>query len=108
MLTSENLSTWLSTRYAAHNKSKVRALGTAGNDKIRRDRKKSSSERAHDLTNSEGYVEWLTPKRAKLVASNTSPSIAMRSNSPINFYDNGKINISGVSRPSYSFNSSRK
>jgi len=66
MLTSDNLSTWLTTRYATRNKSKVRELGLEVDNKIRRERKKSSSGRCYDDVDSEGYFNWLTPKKAKI------------------------------------------
>ena len=73
MLTSDNLSTWLSTRYANRNKSKARELGLEVDNKIRQERKKSSSGRGHnDVTDSEGYFNWLTPKRAKIVENDTN------------------------------------
>ena len=74
MLTSDNLSTWLTTRYATRNKSKVRELGLEVDNKIRRERKKSSSGRCNDVE-SEGYFNWLTPKKAKISESDANDNM---------------------------------
>jgi len=87
MLTSDNLSTWLSTRYAFRNKIKANEPGSEANNKIRQERKKSSSGRAPSMIESEGYVDWLTPKRAKVVDSATSANLNTSMPKPINFHD---------------------
>ena len=91
MLTSDNLSTWLSTRYASRNKSKARETGLEANNKIRQQRKKSSSGRAQNIIDSEEYVDWLTPKRAKVVESTNNAKLETSFPSPINFYDTGNF-----------------
>ena len=84
MLTSDNLSTWLSTRYANRNKSKARELGSEVDNKIRQERKKSSSGRSHnDITESEGYFNWLTPKRAKIVENDANAGMKTSHHSAI-------------------------
>ena len=76
LLTSDNLSTWLTTRYANRNKSKVRELGQDVDNQIRQERKKSSSGRGYDdVTDSDGYFNWLTPKRAKIVDNDTNANM---------------------------------
>ena len=76
LLTSDNLSTWLTTRYANRNKSKVRELGQDADNHIRQERKKSSSGRGHnDVADSDGYFNWLTPKRAKIVDNDTNANM---------------------------------
>ena len=117
MLTSDNLSTWLSTRYAARNRieqnrrvgaeslenrgTKSRELGLEANNMIRQQRKKSSSGRTPSLIDSEEYVDWLTPKRAKVVESNCSPKLETSMPTPINSYDTGNSRTSVLSIESY-------
>ena len=90
MLTSDNLSTWLSTRYASRNKNKARETGLEANNKIRQQRKKSSSGRTPNIIESEEYVDWLTPKRAKVMESTNVAKMETSLPLPVNFYDTGK------------------
>ena len=84
MLTSDNvcLQTWLSTRYATRNKSRTNQILPEANNAIRHERKKSSSERTTKNEDSDGFVDWLTPKRAKLIDScpDTSMEISSEGN----------------------------
>ena len=97
MLTSDNMSTWLSTRYAnqcnhVSNKCKARELGSEVDSKIRQQRKKSSSGRSHnDESESEGYFNWLTPKRAKMVENDTNACMKTSLHSSINSDEPGNI-----------------
>jgi len=95
LLTSDNLSTWLTTRYANRNKSKVRELGQDVDNHIRQERKKSSSGRGHnDVADSDGYFNWLTPKRAKIVDNDTNANMNTSFQSPIaptEAVDNGMV-----------------
>ena len=77
MLASDNvcLQTWLSTRYATRNKSRANQILPDANNDIRLERKKSSSERTTKNAESDGFVDWLTPKRAKLIDS--CPDVSM-------------------------------
>ena len=83
MLTSDNLSTWLSTRYATRNKNNRTESGSYDKNRARQERKKSSSERANTTTESEGYLEWLSPKRAKMAASNINKKFPPLENTQI-------------------------
>ena len=92
MLTSDNLSTWLTTRYANRNKSKVRELGLEADNKIRQERKKSSSGRSHnDDLDSEGYFNWLTPKRAKVNENDTNANMKTSLNSTVSSVEMGNL-----------------
>ena len=81
MLTSDNvcLQTWLSTRYATRNKSRANQILPEANNSIRHERKKSSSQRTTKNADSEGFVDWLTPKRAKLIDSCPDASMEISS-----------------------------
>ena len=85
MLTSDNLSTWLSTRYATRNKNKTNQTIPEANNGIRHERKKSSSERATGKP--DGFVDWLTPKRAKL--TDPCPDACTESSSDANMCIDG-------------------
>ena len=80
-MTSDNLSTWLSTRYANRNRNKQQEgdkpqVGDRNN--TRQARKKSSSGRCCSNIQDEEIKEWLTPKRAKMMESNLRESYASR------------------------------
>ena len=91
MLTSDNLSTWLSTRYASRNKNKQHGSGFEDNNKIRQARKKSSSGRAQTMIDSEGYLEWLTPKRAKIMEYNANGNSISTNHALKAFNDTGNL-----------------
>ena len=83
LLTSDNLSTWLSTRcYANRNKNRTPTSDGDQNDnyKTRQARKSLAWERGvnsrEDVNKNEDYLlAWLSPKRAKMMnGSNDAPS----------------------------------
>ena len=90
MLTSDNvcLQTWLSTRYATRNKSRTNQILPEANNAIRHERKKSSSERTTTNADSDGFVDWLTPKRAKLIDSCPDTSMEISSDGNMCLDDN--------------------
>ena len=90
MLTSDNvcLQTWLSTRYATRNKSRSNQILPEANNDIRHERKKSSSERTTKNADSDGFVDWLTPKRAKLIDSRPDTSMEISSDGNMCLDDN--------------------
>ena len=107
MLTSDNLSTWLSTRYASRNKieqnrrAAAESLENRDINMIRQQRKKSSSGRTPSIIDSEEYVDWLTPKRAKVVECNSSSKLETSMHTPINSYDTGNSRTFVLSIESY-------
>ena len=90
MLASDNvcLQTWLSTRYATRNKSRANQILPEANNDIRQERKKSSSERTNTNADSDGFVDWLTPKRAKLIDSCPDTSMEISSDGNMCLDDN--------------------
>ena len=90
MLASDNvcLQTWLSTRYATRNKSRTNQILPEANNDIRQERKKSSSERTTKNEDSDGFVDWLTPKRAKLIDSCPDASMEISSEGNMFLDDN--------------------
>ena len=71
ILTSDNLSTWLSTRYANRNRNKQQDGQKVGErNNTRQARKKSASARGRSNIQDDEIKEWLTPKRAKMMETN--------------------------------------